>query len=797
MNKIKTKIIAYITLISIILMPTYVFADNTIDVLWTSSETIKDVSWTWSIWDIINKYEDYLKNTKDWTRLKKLLKERDWLKNKNISDDLKNEIINNAIFKANKRWLDRDIELNKINDKWLKERALNSLKNSTKIKEDYRLIVNTNLVIDELKNTLSFFDNLTVNLLSTDIATWKNTYELIFPNKWKFARAMVNYIEAGQIPSTLFDWIEIVQPVLLKQIWASDYLSWETLNQTRGITKIWAEKYQYALSQKAKIKIWVIDTWIDYTHSELTANLDTSLSKNFVNNTISANDDHWHGTHVAWIIWAWVNWKWIFWVDSNVSLIALKVLSRDWYGSSYGIVDAINYAAANQIKVINMSLWGSGTPTNDIICNAITNAKSKWTISVVAAWNENSDVSTKVPAWCSDAITVWAVDSTLTKASFSNYWTEVDVSAPGVNIYSTYKWNTYVTMAGTSMATPFVAWMVWAILSSTWGTYDSVKSALISNWVAVNSSVNIGKFISMPNTMKALWVADDLSYINTWTTNTWTIISPPVTWSGNTNTWTINILPTITLSTVKNAVNNYTITANAKDVDGTITSYRVNKDWVFVSSWSIYSTIITKDTLVSVKVTDDKWWVAEASVTLKYEAPVVNKLPTLTVISTKLSVNNYQITANAGDVDWKIVWYNFFVNNVLAYSGTSNIYKLVITSNTLIKVVAIDNSWWTANQSLSLTYEAPVIANKLPIINSSYRAYWKYYNLVTTSANDSDWYITNFSIYINNVLTYNYANLKYKSLSFNMYTIKWKTYTIRTVAKDNSWWISEKTIIVK
>lgn len=716
MNKIKTKIIAYITLISIILMPTYVFADNTIDILWTSSETIKDVSWTWSIWEIINKYEDYLKNTKDWTRLKKLLKERDRLKSRNVSDDLKNEIINNAIFNASKRWLDSDNELSKINDKWLKERALNSLKNSTKVKEDYRLIVSTSLNIDDLKTTLSFFDNLTVNLLSTDITTWKNTYELIFPNKWKFARAMANYIEAGQIPSTLFDWIEIVQPVLLKQIWASDYLSWETLTQTWWITKIWAEKYQYALSQKAKIKIWVIDTWIDYTHSELISNLDTSLSKNFVNTTVSANDDHWHGTHVAWIIWAWVNWKWIFWVDSNVSLVALKVLSRDWYGSSYAIVDAINYASANWIKVINMSLWGSGTPTNDIICNAITNAKAKWTISVVAAWNENSDVSTKVPAWCSDAITVWAVDSTLTKASFSNYWTEVDVSAPGVNIYSTYKWNTYATMAGTSMATPFVAWMVWSILSSTWWTYDSVKSALISNWLAVNSSVNIGKFISMPNTMKALWIADDLSYINTWTTN------PPSTWSGITNSGSTNT-------------------------------------WVVT--------------------------------------PPVNILPTLSISSTKLSTNNYQITASAQDVDWKIVWYNFFVNNILAYSWTLNTYKLSITANTTIKVIAIDNSWWTANQSLSLTYEAPVILNKLPIINSSYRVYWKYYNLVTTSANDSDWYITNFSIYINNVLTYNYANLRYKSLSFNMYTIKWKTYTIRTVAKDNSWWISEKTIIVK
>lgn len=803
MKKVKTKIIASLTL------ATMIFSSSAFADLEVAATSVKDVSGTGSVWDIINKYEDYLKNTKDWTRLEKLLKEKDWLRNRNISDDLKNEIINNAVFKANKRWLDSDSELNKISDKWLKDRALNSLKKSTKVKEDYRLIVSTSLNIDDLKTTLSFFDNLTVNLLSNDATTWKNTYELIFPNKWKFARAMSNYIEAGQIPSTLFDWIEIVQPVLLKQIWASDYLSWETVNQTWWITKVWAEKYQYALSQKAKIKVWVIDTWIDYTHSELVSNLDTSLSKNFVDTTLTANDDHGHGTHVAWIIWAWVNGKWIFWVDSNVSLVALKVLSRDWYGSSYGIVDAINYAANNWIKVINMSLGWNWTPTNDIICNAITNAKAKWTISIVAAWNENADVSTKVPAGCSDAITVWAVDSNLTKASFSNYWTEVDVSAPGVNIYSTYKGNTYATMAWTSMATPFVAWMVWAIISSTWGTYDSVKSALISNWVAVNSSVNIGKFISMPNTMKSLWVADDLSYINTGTTNTgstntWTT-NPPSTWSGitnsgSTNTWVVtppvNVLPTISLNVVKNSTNNYTINSIAKDSDWTITSYRINKDWVLVSSWTTYSTIITKDTLISVKVTDNSWWTAEASTTLKYEAPV-NILPTLSISSTKLATNNYQITANATDADWKIAWYNFFVNNVLAYSWTLNTYKLTINQNTAIKVIAIDNLWATATQTLNLTYEAPIVTNKLPTITSSFKTYNNYYNMVTTTAKDSDWYIVKLDVYLNNVLTYTYSNIRYNNISLIFYTKKWTAYSVKTVAKDDKWWTSENVINVK
>jgi hypothetical protein len=709
MTTLKTKILSSLT-IAVMLSSSwsFAFADNN-----SNSDTIKDVSGTGTIGQILWKYEDDLKSDKDITRLSRLFWEKSKIWTRWISDILKADILTNTIYRAKKQRLDGDSELAKITNNSIKRLAFNELKNATKKSKDaYKLLIKTSLSEADLKDTLSFFDNVEIKYISTD-ADNKNMFELDFPFKWNLGKAMANYMESGELPTNLFDNIEIIKPILLKQIWASDYLTWESLTADWGISKIWADKYQYSLSQNPKMKIWVIDTWIDYSHSELVANLDTSLAKNFVDTTLTANDDNWHWTHVAWIIWAAVNAKWIFWVDSNASLVPLKVLSRDWYGTSYGIVDAINYAAANGIKVVNMSLGWDGTPTNDIICNAITNAKTKWTISVVAAWNENADVSAKVPAGCSDAITVWAVDSTLTKASFSNYWAEVDVSAPGVSIYSTYKGNTYATMAWTSMATPFVTGLVWAILSSTWGTYDSVKSALISNWVSVNSSVNIGKFINMPNTMKSLWVADDASYIlpiTTPTTWTWTDSS------GSTNTWTItppeNILPTINISTVKNTINNYTI------------------------------------------------------------------------------------TASGSDSDWKIVWYNFFVNNVLAYSWITNIYKLAISQNTTVKVVAIDNMWWIAVQSVSLTYEAPIVTNKLPTITSTYKSYNKSYNLVTITAKDSDWYITNFDVYINWKLSYTYSNVKYTSINLSFYTTKWSK-TIKTVVKDNSGWTSDNTLITK
>lgn len=77
-----------------------------------------------------------------------------------------------------------------------------------------------------------------------------------------------------------------------------------------------------------------------------------------------------------------------------------------------------------------MSLGGVGTPSTDPVCAAINYAKSKGTITVVAAGNSNVNVSTFVPGGCTNAITVGAVDSTLTRASFSNYGAKVDVAAP-------------------------------------------------------------------------------------------------------------------------------------------------------------------------------------------------------------------------------------------------------------------------------------------------------------------------------------------------------------------------------
>ncbi len=109
-----------------------------------------------------------------------------------------------------------------------------------------------------------------------------------------------------------------------------------------------------------------------------------------------------------------------------------------------------------------MSLGGRANPVGHPVCAGISAYSDAGGIVVAAAGNSNVDTSTFVPGGCSDAISVAAVDSTGKRAVFSNYGSKVDVSAPGVDIYSTYPQNkgSYKKLSGTSMAAPHIVGLV-------------------------------------------------------------------------------------------------------------------------------------------------------------------------------------------------------------------------------------------------------------------------------------------------------------------------------------------------
>lgn len=242
------------------------------------------------------------------------------------------------------------------------------------------------------------------------------------------------------------------------------------------------------------VDIAIIDTGIDLKHPDL----NVFKHVTFVKGTKTGNDDNGHGTHVAGISAAKDNSIGVVGVAPDARLWAVKVLDRNGSGFLSDVIKGIDYVTANaaQIEVANMSL---GCECSSSALNtAITNSVAKGVTYVVAAGNSAKDAGTFSPANHPDVIAVSAIADSDGKcgglgpstpygaddtfASFSNFGSVVDMAAPGVQIYSTYKSGTYATLSGTSMASPHVAGAaaLFKALNPSASPLD-VKNSLISN----------------------------------------------------------------------------------------------------------------------------------------------------------------------------------------------------------------------------------------------------------------------------------------------------------------------------
>ena len=183
----------------------------------------------------------------------------------------------------------------------------------------------------------------------------------------------------------------------------------------------------------------------------------------FVNDdrTVHDSDDD-HGTHVAGTIAANLNGLGIVGVAPNVKIMALKFLGPTG-GQTSDAIAAIGYAAAKGISISNNS-WGS-ISCNPALKEAIAAAEDM--LFVAAAGNggpdgqrDNNDIAPFYPASYDvpTIVSVAAIDKDGALGDFSNWgYRNVDVGAPGVEIYSTIPGGGYDWWPGTSMASPHVA----------------------------------------------------------------------------------------------------------------------------------------------------------------------------------------------------------------------------------------------------------------------------------------------------------------------------------------------------
>lgn len=218
---------------------------------------------------------------------------------------------------------------------------------------------------------------------------------------------------------------------------------------TFGIPALWS------MTKGAGVKVGIVDTGACLQHPDLKDAI--VASKDFTGKG-TAEDGDGHGTHVAGIIGARGNSAGATaGVAPECQLYIAKALGDDGSGDFGNIEDAIEWLIAQKVDIINMSLGGSdeGSGLHDVI----KKAAQQGIILICAAGNDGVDAIDDVdyPGKYDECIAVGALNPNLSLAAYSSVGPEVDILAPGTQVYSTYLNNSYALLSGTSMATPFIS----------------------------------------------------------------------------------------------------------------------------------------------------------------------------------------------------------------------------------------------------------------------------------------------------------------------------------------------------
>jgi subtilisin family serine protease len=249
-----------------------------------------------------------------------------------------------------------------------------------------------------------------------------------------------------------------------------------------GVDQIDAE-LAWVTSTGAGVKVAIIDTGIDKDHPDLVANIKPGVNFVAKGRTVDPNkwdDDNGHGTHVAGSVAAVDNDIGVIGVAPQAWLYGVKVLDKRGRGYLSDVILGIEWAIDNHMQVINLSLGTSSDVQS--LHDAVDAAYAEGIVLVAAAGNSgdtNPDDDVIYPAKYGSVIAVAATDSNNTRASWSGDGPAVELAAPGVAIYSTWKGGEYDTKSGTSMASPHVAGTVALLLAANPElTPDEVRATL-------------------------------------------------------------------------------------------------------------------------------------------------------------------------------------------------------------------------------------------------------------------------------------------------------------------------------
>jgi subtilisin family serine protease len=335
-----------------------------------------------------------------------------------------------------------------------------------------------------------------------------------FGASWAANLAAKGLVIAGEIPS--LDIKRLAVPLGQELMWVEElrddpglafvepnYLARvaETIPDDPHYTEQWGllrirAPEAWDLTTGDDLTIAVIDTGVDLDHPDLVGKLwtnageipdndldddgngyvDDSHGWDFVNADAEPQDDHWHGTHVAGIAAADTdNGQGVAGVSWGARIMPLKVLDASGEGNYADVASAITYAADNGARILNLSLGGEDYSA--ALAEAVGYARERDCLLAAAAGNDNGAVL--YPAANDGVLAVVATTRWDKRWYGSNYGPEVDVAAPGADIYSTTLHDAYSSASGTSTATPHVsglAALIWSVQPDL--TNDEVTQAI-------------------------------------------------------------------------------------------------------------------------------------------------------------------------------------------------------------------------------------------------------------------------------------------------------------------------------
>ena len=203
----------------------------------------------------------------------------------------------------------------------------------------------------------------------------------------------------------------------------------------------------WSVTKGGGVTVAVIDTGVNGSHPDLQGHVSGD------------GDVHGHGTHVAGIIAATLgNGEGGAGIAPEASVVSYRVMGEYGYGSNADITEAIYRACYDRhADVLNLSL---GNLFYDPEMNLAVQCVTEKGAIVVAAMGNSGVNRVNYPAGYKNVISVGAVDQNGRRAGFSNFGSWCDISAPGVDIWSTAMDGSYVFMSGTSQAAPVVSGVI-------------------------------------------------------------------------------------------------------------------------------------------------------------------------------------------------------------------------------------------------------------------------------------------------------------------------------------------------